>query len=264
MGLFDQWALEAPDGSPPPRVSWFRQTPLCFVGGWEPLSFRKRAGYAWVDEDAAYEQEFSNTALARYKELGATSIVLPFAKGFGLEATADELQQEKEVIQRAHAIGLRVATYVRVDAVVPETVRREDPTVDTWLMRGMHGRTSAYNRQQSFRRRVCYSHPGAVAYLESQFRYAIEVLRTDQLHLDGYAIAATPETTCRCPLCVASYRRWLAQKYPTAKALEQAFGLIAMSICRARSSRRTSAHGCGSIGIERLRSRVMCGDLYTD
>jgi hypothetical protein len=113
-----------------------------------------------------------------------------------------------------------------VDAVVPETVRADDPQVDSWLMRGMHGKLSSYNRGQTFRRRVCYSHPGAVAYLESQFRYAIETLKTDQLHLDGYAIAASPVATCRCEACVASYRRWLANRYPTAESREQAFGIV--------------------------------------
>src|SRR5689334_16305520 len=130
---FEQWRLSSPDGPPPARVKWFAQTPLCFVGGWEPLSFRKRAGYAWADEHAAYEAECSDRALARYQELGATSIVIPFAKGFGLDATAVELQQEKDIIRRAHAIGLKVGTYVRVDAVVPETIRPHDPEVDSWL-----------------------------------------------------------------------------------------------------------------------------------
>jgi hypothetical protein len=224
---FAQWTLASPaGGAPPPRVAWFAQTPLCFVGGWEPLSFRKRAGYAWADEDAAYAQEFSDAALARYRDLGATSIVIPFAKGFGLRASAAELEQEKDIIRRAHAIGLRAATYIRVDAVVPETLRAEYPQVDVWLMRGMHGRISSYNRQQAFRRRICYSHPGAVAYLESQIRHAIQILRTDQLHLDGYAIAATPTTTCRCALCVESYRRWIIRRYPTPESRAQAFGLI--------------------------------------
>ena len=223
---FSQFKLAMPDGAPPPRVAWFAETPLSFVGAWEPLSFRKRAGYAWTDEDAAYEAEFSDAALARYKELGATSIALPFAKGFGLSATKHELEQERDTIQRAQKIGLRTAVYIRVDAVVPETVRADDPQVDTWLMRGMHGKLSSYNRGQTFRRRVCYSHPGAVTYLESQFRYAIETLKTDQLHLDGYAIAASPTATCRCEACVASYRQWLANRYPTAEAREQAFGLV--------------------------------------
>src|SRR5690606_35299087 len=85
---------------------------------------------------------------------------------------------------------------------------------------------ASYNRQQTFRRRICYSHPSAVAYLEAQCRYAIETLRADQLHLDGYALAATPVSTCRCQLCVDSYRKWLRRTYPTSQSLEATFGLI--------------------------------------
>lgn len=203
-----------------------RECPLAFVGGWEPLSFRRRAGYAWTDEARAYEEEFSDAALDRYLRMGATSIVLPFAKGFGLRATERELAQEKEIIGRVHARGLYAAVYVRVDALIPETVRAECPEVDEWLSRGMGGTTSVYHPQQSYRKRVCYSHPGAVAYLESVFRYAIETLGADQLHLDGYHVAVAPSETCRCARCLDAYRAWIRRRYPSPDRLEEIFGIL--------------------------------------
>ncbi|HEX7008422.1 MAG TPA: beta-galactosidase, partial [Phycisphaeraceae bacterium] len=207
-------------------MPWTTETPLCFVGGWEPLSFRQRAGYAWTDEEAAFAEEFSDRALDEYRRLGATSIVIPYAKGFGHAATGSELAQERDIIERAHAKGLRVAVYVRVDALVPETVRDEAPDVDQWLTRGVDGRPNVYHPQQTWRRRVCYSHPGAVAYLESVFRYAVETLKADQLHLDGYHVAFNPASTCRCPRCVESYRQWLKRRYPTPEAVRRAFGML--------------------------------------
>src|SRR5690606_24951095 len=80
--------------------------------------------------------------------------------------------------------------------------------------------------QQTWRRRVCYSHPEAVAYLESVFRYAVETLKADQLHLDGYHLAQEPSSMCRCPRCVESYRQWLKRRYPTPEAVRRAFGIL--------------------------------------
>src|SRR5690606_28035722 len=96
--VFAFWPLAEPEGPPPPRVPWTTETPLCFVGGWEPLSFRQRAGYAWADEEAAFAEEFSDRALDEYRRLGATSIVIPYAKGFGHAATGSELAQERDII----------------------------------------------------------------------------------------------------------------------------------------------------------------------
>ncbi|MEX0776331.1 MAG: hypothetical protein WD042_11555 [Phycisphaeraceae bacterium] len=190
------------------------------------MSFRKRAGYAWTDEDEAYVKEFSDAALDEYRRLGATSVVIPYAKGFGLLATGNELKQERDIIRRAHAKGLRVATYVRIDALVPETVRAEWPNVDQWLTRGSGGQLSAYSQQQTWRKRICYSHPDAVAYLESVLRYAILTLETDQLHLDGYSLTAGPAGACRCTRCLSNYRRWLRYRFATSAEREACFGIL--------------------------------------
>ncbi|MCC7350273.1 MAG: beta-galactosidase [Phycisphaerales bacterium] len=223
-GLFPQWPLSDPSGPPPSRVEWVTESPLCFVGGWEPLSFRKRAGYAWTDENAAFHGEFSDDALDQYVQLGATSIVIPYAKGFGHRATQHELDEEREITARAHAKGLRVGAYVRVDALVPESVRADYPDVDQWLMRGIDGRPSVYSSQQTFRRRVCYSHPRAVERLQEIFRYAVETLKIDLLHLDGYHVASAH--TCRCERCHGQFRQWLRRRYPNPADIEATFGIL--------------------------------------
>lgn len=224
--IFPAWNL-CTSGEPPSRVKWLQEQPLSFIGAWEPLSFRKRAGYAYTDEEAfLQEEEFSDTALDRYLAAGANSIVIPYAKGFGLKATAREVTEEQDLILRAHRRGLRVGTYIRVDAVIPELMIADNPDVLEWLSIGMYGRYSCYSQQQTFRKRVCYSHPSAVRWLERLFQYAIEELQADLLHLDGFHISASPWETCRCLHCLSAYRAWLKARFVSETERERIWGIV--------------------------------------
>lgn len=224
--LFPMWSLSQ-EGEPPPRVSSFRERPLAFVGAWEPLSFRARAGYAYTDEEAfLLENEFSDAALDRYVALGASSIVLPYAKGFGLKATEEELLYEKDVISRAHARGLKAGAYIRVDLLIPEMVKQDCPDVEEWLVTGMYGRHSSYSGQQTFRKRVCHSHPNAVRWLEKLFTYGIQEFGADYLHLDGCTVTYTPWDTCRCPRCLEAYRHWLKRRFADSRLRKRIFGIV--------------------------------------
>lgn len=220
------WPLSA-EGTPPPRVQSFREHPLAFVGAWEPLSFRSRAGYAYTDEEEfLLENEFSDDALESYVKLGANSIVLPYAKGFGLKATEEELQLEKDVINRAHARGLKAGAYIRVDLLIPELVKQDCSDVQEWLVVGMHGRHSPYSAQQTFRKRVCHSHPSAVRWLEKIFTYGIKELGADYLHLDGCSVTYRPWDTCRCQRCLDTYRHWLKRRFVDERLRKRIFGLV--------------------------------------
>jgi hypothetical protein len=225
--VFPEWPLGAAGDAPPPRVQWLRDQPLAFIGAWEPLSFRRRTGYAHTDEaEFMREHEFSEAAFKRYAELGANLIVLPFAKGFGLQSTQGEIAEEKVWAQRARDHGLRVAAYIRVDALVPETVVAECPDVEQWLSHGMDGRYSRYTAQQTFRKRLCYSQPGAMEYLQHVMKAAIHDFGADMLHLDGYHISILPWETCRCERCTAGYRRWLKWRFADEALRAQVFGIM--------------------------------------
>lgn len=104
---------------------------------------RRRAGYAFTDEEEFAKAEFSDEALNQYREAGANAVVIPFAKGFGLKAVEAELRDQKDLVHRAKRQGLRVGAYIRVDFSVPETLHADRPDVDDWLARGMHGLPSA-------------------------------------------------------------------------------------------------------------------------
>lgn len=225
--LFPAWTCSEPAQSPPPRVAWVQERPWTLVGGWEPLSFRRRAGYAWEDEETyVREQEFSDRELDEIRDMGVRCVHIPYAKGWGLRATADELAQQKDIVERAHRRGLKVGLYVRVDAVMPEILAAEQPEVHDWLVRGMHGRPSLYSAQQGFRKRICLLHPGAVRWAESVFQHAIVEMNADTLHLDGFFVSYTPWETCRCGRCLEAYRAWLRVKFADPKLRRRVFGLI--------------------------------------
>lgn len=224
--LFPMWTLSK-EGAPPPRVKGFLERPLAFIGSWEPLSFRSRAGFAYADEEEfLLEEEFSDQALDRYAALGASGIVLPYAKGFGLQATQEELEFEKDVIHRIHVRGLKAGVYIRVDTLIPELVKRDCPEVEDWVAVGMYGRRSFYSPQQTFRQRICYSHPGAVQWLEKLFTYAAKELKADYFHLDGFSVACYPWDACRCVRCLETYRAWLKQRFADPKHRRRIFGIV--------------------------------------
>lgn len=223
---FSCWPLSF-EGEPPARVAWTRQQPLSFVGAWEPVSFRTRAGYAYDDEEAfAAESEFSDAALRGFVASGANLIVIPFSKGFGLSAVAEETAAQRDLAARAKAAGLRVGVYIRVDSLVPELARADFPGVDDCLVTGMGGRSSWYSDQQTFRRRLCYMRPGSMEWLEELISHAVGEIGADLLHFDGFGVSYTPAETCRCPHCLTAYRAWLRQTFPTAADRRRMFGAV--------------------------------------
>ncbi len=223
---FDCWRHAYPLGGPPPRAAWFAAEPSIFVGAWEDLAFRRRAGLAWADETEAYDQEFSNDVLNRIAALGCNHLILPHTKGYGRAAIQEGIDKFADIIRRAHDRGLRVGLYLRIDNAIPETLRGEYPDVDDWLTVGELGRRSHYSSQQTFRSRICHLHPSAMRYLEAEFRHAVTVMGADLIHIDGMHFSFYPSVTCRCPRCTQAYRQWLQESYPDAKQQKELFGPV--------------------------------------
>lgn len=223
--VFDCWRYAYPEQPPPSRVRWFKEAPSIFVGSWEELAFRRRSGLAWTDETSAYRQEFSGQALDRIAAMGCNHIVLPHTKGYGVKAVRQELDYLRNVIEQAHQRNLRVGLYLRLDNAIPEVLRGQYPEVDQWLTVGELGRPSHYSAQQTFRSRICHLHPGAMEYLESEIRFAVQEMGADLLHFDGMHFSFYPNETCRCQRCLAAYRRWLQQRYPDPAQRTEVFGV---------------------------------------
>lgn len=231
--VFDVWKFSTRKDPPPPKTRWVTQEPFCFVGGWEALSFRQRSGYAWTDEEDYYKNhEFSNAELDRFVELGCNHLIIPFAKGLGLKASIEEVEQEKDIIRRAHERGLKVGVYFRMDNVVPDVLAGEIPQVKEWLSQGMHGRTSCYCAPQlTYRKNMCHLHPEVTEWLDGLVRYAITEMKADLLHLDGFSVTSFLWNTCRCERCVETYRKWLKAAYPDPHVKQQVFGYIDFDRC---------------------------------
>jgi len=213
---------------------------MIFTGGWEPLSFRKRCGYGYADEERYYYgEEFSDAALEEMVELGCSFLVLPFAKGFGREATRRETAFHRDVARRAHARGLRVGLYIRCDFIVPETMRADYPEVDGWTARGLDG-TGTYGPEQQFRRKVSFAHPSTVRRLEDLFREGIRDFGADLFHLDGFHFAGKPEHACRGDLALRAYREWLHARFPDREEAEGVFGAVDLDALEPPALRSTA------------------------
>jgi|GEM_PF-3323876 hypothetical protein len=225
--IFPYWEFAYPEGPAPEKAAWVKQRPSTFVGSWEPLSFRQRSGFAWTDEEDFYRnEEFSDRALDQYVELGCNHLILPFEKGVGLKALQSETGFLKDVITRAHHKNLKVGVYIRVDSVVPDIMVKEYNDVYSWLGIGIGGKTSCYGGDQSYRKMICYSHPNAVKRLEETIRFAIEELKTDLLHFDGYNINHMSSRSCRCSNCQRSFQEWLKHTFRDEKTKNELFGWV--------------------------------------
>src|SRR5690606_38915158 len=130
----------------------------------------------------------------------------------------------RDIICRAQKLGLKVGTYIRVDCVLPELVVQDCPDVYDWLACGMDGRPGTYAPQQTFRKRLCQMQPGAIAWLERLFEYAVTELNADFLHLDGFLVSGRPWENCRCKRCVASWRNWLKSTLANPAELKRVLG----------------------------------------
>ncbi|MBH05643.1 MAG: hypothetical protein CMJ20_04915 [Phycisphaeraceae bacterium] len=228
MTEYPFWPRAYPATNPPPKTKWMQSGPISFVGGWEPLSFRQRAGFAFSDEkEFYYNHEYSNESLERIKALGCTHLIIPFTKGDGLSTIDTELDFYKDIIQRAHARDLRVGVYIRVDNIIPDTVRDDYPDIDQWLAIGTDNRIGTYewSIQQTYRKLICYTHPSAVNWLENTIQSAIKNLGADLLHMDGTAINHIPWNSCRCERCTKCFRDWLHEQYGEQRLKDQ-FGLL--------------------------------------
>ncbi len=200
--------------------AWFAEG-LMFVGNWEPLAFRRRAGLAAVDEEAIYTREHRPETLRRLRALGVNLIITHFHKGFGLAAEREEIAGAAALVRDARALGLHVGAYLRVDAIAYETYLDEVPQAVDWFQRDAAGGIATYDGQE-FRRLVCPQHPEYVQRVEDLVRLAAGDVGFDLIHLDGFSWGTA--TPCRCQACAAGFRAFLQARYPDAASRVARFG----------------------------------------
>jgi hypothetical protein len=196
---------------------WFT-SPLIFAGHWEPLAFRIRRGGQRSDEAQRYAREHSDEAIRAMKDAGVNFVITHFDKGFGPEALAADLPLLRDWVRRLHENGIRVGAYIRYDNLVPEAF----PQSQEWLSQTAFGDSSAI-LWQSYRRSACPTHPDHHAHIESLIGIALHDLKVDLIHMDGFWMG-NEAWACHCDRCVASFRAYLAARYPTADSAIERFG----------------------------------------
>src|SRR5690606_13461722 len=145
------------------------------VGFWEPLYFLKYKGGQSTDLEAEYERAHSDESLDALAEAGINLVWTHFFKGFGLEFEAEEMARTKDYIERAHRRGIKVAAYVTLGSLTPETLLQEEPDAINWFQVNQDGQyPSCQTTYQSFRVRPCYHSEGYLRYMERVCGKAID------------------------------------------------------------------------------------------
>ncbi|MCZ7647893.1 MAG: beta-galactosidase [Planctomycetota bacterium] len=195
-----------------PKPDWIRNTGLVSVGYWEPLYFLKYRGGQSTEVEAEYERAHSDDSLDALAAAGINLVWIHYFKGFGLEFEAEEMERAAEYIQRAHARGIKVAAYVTLGSLTPETLLPEEPEAQNWFQVNQDGLPpTCQTTFQCFRVRPCYNAEGYMRYLERVCGAALDAA-ADMIHFDNLGYNAEPDT-CHCPVCVAAFREMLREKY---------------------------------------------------
>src|SRR5574337_817188 len=161
-----------------PSPRWLGETPLVLVENHDSIPlFRRRVGGnpTWQEED--YVKEQSKEAIRRLRDLGVTLAIIPFFKGFGLEAEREYLADSQKLAALLHGYGIKVGVYVG-STIAYETFLLEKPQAADWFVPDFMGRPVFYD-DQTFRRRVYFMHPDYRDYIKRVLRLA-----EDQLHAD--------------------------------------------------------------------------------
>jgi len=204
-------------------LPWWKKHPLVCAGGWHPLAARLRRGGQSESAEADYAWEYTEAHIRRLKKLGVNLLVGQFDRGLGEtdQAPEQELARKQAALCRAH--GIRHGCYLP-NTIYVESVRKDHPECDDWVVKTFDGRFAHYGGEQTWRRIVCFNSPGWRARMKRQIRRAIAVVRTDLLHFDNLGVWPEPDS-CHCTHCRRKFRAFLERRYPTAAAQKRRFGI---------------------------------------
>lgn len=187
--------------------------------GWETDRFYRRAGSnftfyfgngAWI-ADWRKRLERRET-LHRLQEMGVTTIVTRFFKGFGPKTEAEEWEQSRVFVRQAQSLGLKVWGYMQGGSLFGETLFLERPEARAWVGRTAEGRDLTWGPSY-FRFMPCLNNPEYQAFFREILEHGICDLRFDGLHIDNNYYLG-----CYCDRCCESFRDWLNQR-PDLEAL---------------------------------------------
>jgi hypothetical protein len=194
------------------KPNWLRDAGLVSVSLPDAPIVQKYRGAQRLDCEEQYTQALSDSALDSLARAGVTLVWIPFFNGFGLEFEKAETERLREYIARVHARGFKAAASIQVGALVPETLMLEDSESQNWLQVNGNGQHPAVSSHGGFSLvRPCFNSESFLRYMERVCSLAVDC-GADLVHFKSLGYNAEPDT-CRCPICVSSYREFLKSQY---------------------------------------------------
>jgi hypothetical protein len=212
--------------------SWWKDEGIFCVGGWHPLSGRiRRNANCLENEEELFDWEYSEERIARVKGLGANLVLSQFDRGLGDSDQVEAQEKAKELAELCHAQGIRHGSYM-ANTVYFESMLKEHPECEDWVVRTYDNRFVHYGGEQTFRWVACFNSPGWRERMKAQIAKAVNHVKTDLLHFDNLAVWPEPDS-CHCSYCQVGFRKFLFERYPTAELQRKRFGFTGFDTFRA-------------------------------
>ncbi|OGG00401.1 MAG: hypothetical protein A3F83_00610 [Candidatus Glassbacteria bacterium RIFCSPLOWO2_12_FULL_58_11] len=194
----------------PANSHWWLEEGACFVGNWEPLSFRIRNGHVPRDYRAHYEFEHRESTVEALKAAGVDMVITHFYKGLGLEHEQEDLAYTKKLAGFLKQHRMYSGAYIG-STLFSETLYAEIPDAENWVQRDHRGEPINYG-DQYFRERADFTHPGYRAQIEKAVYLAIKDYGMDLIHFDNF-YTMFPLDAGYTPHIQQLFREYLEKKY---------------------------------------------------
>jgi len=209
---------------------WWLSEGLMISGGWHPITGRIRRGIPHEHLESAYDWEYTEEHVGRLKELGVTLLIGQFDRGLGDTDQADDQDRARRLADLCHQHGIRHACYM-ANTVYFESMLKDYPDCEDWVVKTHDGRRVHYGGLQSFRWVACFHSPGWRARMKRQVDRAADFVGTDGLHFDSLAVWPEPDS-CHCDYCAAAFREFLERRYPAEADQKRRFGFTGFETFR--------------------------------
>jgi hypothetical protein len=181
----------------------FGTQPIVWTAAWGLSKLRKRGGRfagaipgdaAWYDR--WYARVLSPETARRLADVGVNLVILPFSLGGDAEIEKEERDDFARMTAWLHAEGIRSLPYVQFQNILQEGFQLPGAV---WAER-LNGARAQYTY---WRRTVCQSCDAFMGYFKALFDDALA------RGGDGVWVDNTYLQPCRCPECVAAFKRHL-------------------------------------------------------
>lgn len=159
-------------------------------------------------------------ALQKMRDAGYDFVEIHYIYGYGLQGEAAEIERTRQMVENAHAVGLKVTGYFQFFSVQEELFMLENPWAAQCLALDAAGKRLEYNYD---RPSLCFSHPQVREYYLQGVEHGLRYCGLDGIRLDNDYYKG-----CYCPLCQKLFHQYLAAKY-TPEEAARCFGFSDLS-----------------------------------